>query len=171
MHPEVDNFVKAVRRKYPQNFETVKVLEVGSQNINGSVRSNFRYCDYTGIDLGEAPGVDKVLDIGDLKEVEVYDTVISCEMLEHCKEWEKALVNMYIALKRGGLLILTCAGPKRHEHGTKNHTPQDSKFTLDWYRNISKEDFTSVLPSEMFNLFYIAEVRGDTDLNVFGVKK
>jgi len=170
VHPEIDQFIVKVKEKFPEYFEGKKVLEVGSQNINGSVRSHFKECDYLGIDLGEAPGVDKVEDASKMTYFEEYDVVISSEMLEHCEEWDNALVAMFTATKIGGMFILTCAGPKRQEHGTNNHTPQDSKFTLEHYRNISVEDFLSVLPAYFFKEMNLGLHRGDTDLYFWGIK-
>ena len=171
MHPEIDQFIVSVKQKCPDYFENKKVLEVGSQNINGSVKRHFNKCDYLGLDLGEAPGVDFVCDIIDYNAPNMYDVVISCEMLEHCKTWEQALKQMYQNTKKGGLFLLTCAGNKRQEHGTNNHTPQDSKFTLDWYRNISPEDFESVLPKIAFSDYNLGLYRGDCDLYFYGIKK
>jgi len=171
MHTEVMDFVGKVKRLKPEFFSYKQVLEVGSQTINGSVRPHFLNCDYLGIDLGEAPGVDLVLDVKDMDYEEEFDVVISSEMLEHCKTWEIALQNMYKAVRKGGIFILTCAGPGRHEHGTENHTPQDSKFTLDWYRNISTDDFMSVLPDSMFSEYSLGVYRGGTDLYFWGIRK
>jgi SAM-dependent methyltransferase len=172
MHPEVDQFIVRVKELHPEYFAGKKVLEVGSQNINGSVRGHFVNCDYTGIDLGEAPGVDVVSDIIDYKHPEEFDVVISSEMLEHCKEWKKALKQMYANIKPGGLFILTCAGPNRQEHGTHNHTPQDSKFTLEHYRNISIGDFNKALPIlDLFGECELGLTRGDCDLVFWGIKK
>lgn len=172
MHPEVAHFVDKVREQFPVFFMGDKrVLEVGSYNINGSIRSLFEVIDYTGIDLGEGPGVDIVSDINDFDDPYGYDVVISMEMLEHCKEWEKALLKMYKLTRSGGLFILTCAGPARQEHGTHRTTPQDSKFTLDHYRNISVADFLSVLPTRLFKQSSISLEREDCDLLFWGIRK
>ncbi len=171
MHPEIDQFVEQVKDKHPSYFKEKKVLEVGSQNINGSVKSHFRECDYLGMDLGPAPGVDFVCSINDYKAPNLYDVVISSEMLEHCKDWQNALLQMYENTKPGGIFILTCASTNRQEHGTNVHSPQDSKFTLDWYRNISVEDFESVLPKELFSQYSLGCYRGCTDLYFYGIKK
>jgi SAM-dependent methyltransferase len=171
MHPEIDEFVVKVKNKFPVYFVDTDVLEVGSQDINGSVRKHFNHCEYLGIDLGEATGVDQVVSIIDFDMPNTYDVVISSEMLEHCKEWDEALKQMYINTKPGGLFILTCAGPNRHEHGTSNHTPQDSKFTLEHYRNISLEDFESALPLSGFSECNLSLERGNTDLYFWGIKK
>lgn len=170
MHPEIDDFVVLVKDLLPTYFENAKVLEVGSQDINGSVRKHFKNCEYLGIDLGPAPGVDLVADICTYTGKELSDVVISSEMLEHCKYWQLALEQMYKNLSPGGLMILTCAGPARHEHGTSKHTPQDSKFTLDHYKNISLEDFKSVLHPGLFKEYSLGLYRGNTDLYFYGIK-
>jgi hypothetical protein len=45
------NFVNSVKMKYPNNFENVRVLEIGSYNVNGTVRVFFDKCEYVGIDV------------------------------------------------------------------------------------------------------------------------
>jgi SAM-dependent methyltransferase len=169
MHPEIDVFVASVKNKYPDMFNNTSVLEIGSQNINGTVRSHFTNCDYIGTDLGPAKGVDVVHDITTKSFTGKFDVVISSEMLEHCKDWEKALINMYNNVKKNGLFILTCAAPKRQEHGTHKHTPQDSMFTLEHYRNISVTDFDSILPAMFFNDHSLGYYRGETDLYFWGI--
>lgn len=171
MHIEVQQFVGHVRQLLPDYFQNKKVLEVGSLNINGTVRVFFNDCDYTGIDLAEGPGVDKTISIHELVEPSTYDVVISTEMLEHDKHWKDSLWRMYDNLKAGGLMILTCAGPQRPEHGTTRTSPQDSPFTTDYYRNISAEDFIGVLGGTLFQSPHLQYERGEQDLMFFGIKK
>jgi hypothetical protein len=54
------DFVGAIKKSYPEFFTNAKVLEVGSLDINGSIRPFFENCDYLGVDLGEGRGVDMV---------------------------------------------------------------------------------------------------------------
>ncbi len=172
MHNGAHHFVQDVKSKYPEYFiRPSKVLEVGSANINGSIRLHFDVDSYLGIDLGEATDVDFVCSITEYKAPRMYDVVISVEMLEHCKEWEQSLRQMYENTKPGGLFLLTCAGPNRQPHGIPENNPHDSKFTLDWYRNISKEDFLKVLPKDIFIECSIGEYDGDTDLRFWGIRK
>lgn len=171
MHREVDEFILSVQSKYPEYFTSKKVLEVGSLDINGSVRRHFTGCDYTGIDVGPGKGVDLVSPIHLFQHPDEYDTLISTEMLEHDQYWQKSLQVMYLNLKKGGLLLLTCAGPNRQEHGTTRTTPGDAPFTNDYYRNISCEDFESILPKEFFTEYSLGLYRGDCDLYFYGIKK
>ena len=57
-HPEQAEFFSRVRTSYPAAFDRVNVLEVGSLDINGSVRELFKNCRYVGVDLQLGPGVD-----------------------------------------------------------------------------------------------------------------
>lgn len=170
MHTEPLEFFKSIKRQFPKYFKKKKVLEVGSLNINGTIRSFFEECNYTGIDIGEGPGVDKVVHIHNLIEPEEYDVVASTEMLEHDKYWRQSLTQMYENTKKKGLMIITCAGPSRQEHGTSRTTPGDSPFTNDWYKNISIEDFCSVLPPSLFEDSSVAYVRNAADLTFWGIK-
>lgn len=171
MHGEVSQFIEEVKEKYPKYFYANRVLEVGSLNINGTIRSMFVACNYLGIDLGKGPGVDLICPIHELDHYQTYDTVISTEMLEHDQYWQLSLRRMYDTLKPGGVLILTCAGPKRHEHGTTRTTPGDAPFTNDYYRNITLDDFSSVLPADYFSESKLEYRRADADLCFYGIKK
>lgn len=173
MHREPEQFVAAVKRQVPDYFSGKKVLEVGSLDINGSVRGFFTDCQYTGIDLGEGKGVDVVAHVTDYHRLDdgEFDAIVSTETLEHDHAWAKSLTAMYRLLKPNGLLLVTCAAPNRPEHGTMRTGSADaSPFTADYYRNISVEDFAAVLPANLFSKSYLG-YRGDKDdLYFAGVK-
>src|SRR5688572_15830496 len=105
MHIEVRNFIRKVKKEHPKFFRFTRVLEVGSQNINGSVREHFFLCEYIGLDLGPGKKVDLVCHGADFKTPGLFDVVISCEALEHDRRWNETLLQMYENLKPGGLLI------------------------------------------------------------------
>lgn len=171
MHPEISSFVNVVKIAHPEYFKGKKVLEVGSLDINGTIRGHFEKASYIGLDLGPGKGVDIVSPIHQYEPGHQFDIVISTEMLEHDIHWQESLRKMYDLLEPNGLLVLTCAGPARQEHGTKRTTPGDSPFTTDYYRNISLEDFSSVLGKELFDSYSLDLYRGDTDLYFFGIKR
>jgi SAM-dependent methyltransferase len=176
MHLAVRRFLADVRRELPHKFRFRKVLEIGSKSINGSPRKYFWFCKYTGIDLSEGKGVDIVADFTSIVDnerlfSEKFDVVISTEMLEHCDKWKEALERMFFFLKDGGLMIMTCAGEDREPHGTITDHPECSPDTLDYYRNITKEDFKSVLPSNLFDIYVLMNGRDKQDLYFYGIKK
>jgi SAM-dependent methyltransferase len=96
------------------------VLEVGSCNVNGSVRELFP-TPYTGIDIVQGPGVDIVVEDGSIPfEDETFATVVSTEMLEHALDPVFAFMEMVRVLKPGGILLVTARG-----NGFPRHNPPD----------------------------------------------
>jgi SAM-dependent methyltransferase len=83
------------------------VLEVGSFNVNGSVRSMFAE-PYIGLDMRDGPGVDVVGDVlthhfGDGE----FNTIVSTETLEHCAQPWKAIERMSYWLAPGGKMLIS----------------------------------------------------------------
>jgi hypothetical protein len=148
-------------------------LEVGSHNINGSPRPYFWFCNYTGVDITRGKGVDIIGVLSHVKYMlkNEYQTVISTEMLEHDSGWKESLQIMYDLLEDKGLLIITCAAPHREEHGTLRAHRHCSPDTQNYYRNISTEDFESVLPPELFSVYRLQYANGKEDLQFYGLKK
>ncbi len=169
MHPESAAYVENIRERFPEKFRGQRVLEVGSLDINGSVRQFFEDCDYFGIDLGPGAGVDRVIAVLDLIAPASYDVVICSEALEHDRHWDRSLMQMWANLKSGGLFVFTCAGPARREHGTTLQDSMSSPFTLDYYRNLSVADVHGVLPLLALT-GEIIEGRQGQDIYGYGVK-
>lgn len=136
MHKQAREYVEAVKATFPSYFRHCKVLEIGSKNVNGTIRTLFDECEYVGLDLSEGKGVDVVCHAADYQTEDRYNTIICMEALEHDRRWKETLKNAVSLLAPYGLLILTAAGPERKEHGTRNHTPEDSPDTLDYYGNL-----------------------------------
>ena len=171
-HKQQQHYVNSLKLLYPEQFYNKKILEVGSLDINGSVRSFFEKCEYTGIDVGEGRGVDLVIPGQEYDAPDSsFDTCISCECLEHNPFWLETFINMHRLCKPSGLVIMTCATTGRVEHGTTRSQPGCSPLTLDWdyYKNLTEEDFTQELNfSQLFSEFKFT-VQG-TDLQFYGVK-
>jgi len=149
-HKTQMDFVRRTRERFPERFTDCRVLEIGSLIIAGSVRGLFKRCRYEGCDLGEGEGVDIVCPAHKLEQREAYyDTIISCEALEHDSFWSKTLDHATTMLSPGGLLVLTWAGQKRKEHGTHDHTPQDAPFTNGYYYAPSMYEVASRLWGRM----------------------
>jgi len=139
MHESVMQFVA---QKCP-SVAGKSVLEVGSLNVNGSVRSILEPqgpSQYLGIDMCDGPGVDRICDVQTYAAREgcisladgsfvpaPYDFVISCEMLEHAEDWKGAFRAMCDLLKPGGTLLLTTRGPGFPRH----NVPDYWRFTWD----------------------------------------
>lgn len=101
-----------------------KILEVGSLNVNGSVRGNFPDAgEYIGIDMRPGREVDVVATAEDLPELygpEHFDLVLCLETLEHCEFWKQALKGTWHVLKTGGKLCLTTPLRNKGRHNYPN---------------------------------------------------
>lgn len=87
------------------------VLEVGSYDVNGSVRPIFSRYAYTGVDRREGPGVDQVAEASHLPFLAAqFDVVVSTEMLEHDTRPWRSVAEMARVLRKRGTLILTARG-------------------------------------------------------------
>lgn len=172
-HNAQNVFFRQVRRTYPEYFVWKNVLEVGSLNINGTVRDLFKNCNYVGVDLDYGPGVDIAVQGQDLEfPDDSFDVTISAECFEHNPFWKETFLNMVRMTKPGGLITFTCAGKDRPEHGTRRSDIGSSPLTVasgwDYYRNLEEEDFTDLLDGVVGQFFYNA---GAQDLYFVGRKK
>lgn len=84
-----------------------RTLEVGSLDVNGSVRRLFSG-EYVGIDATKGKGVDEVMDAHALSYPDAsFDTVVSTSMLEHDAAFWQTLPEVGRVLRKDGYLILT----------------------------------------------------------------
>jgi SAM-dependent methyltransferase len=87
----------------------LKVLDVGSYDVNGNFKDLFKDQTYTGCDMSAGPNVDVVQESPFVLpfDDESFDVVISGNMFEHCEmPWLMAL-EMVRVLKKGGKLAVT----------------------------------------------------------------
>jgi cyclopropane fatty-acyl-phospholipid synthase-like methyltransferase len=111
MHPGAFEFVS----RYA-TAEVIDVIEIGSRDINGSIRCHFPAASWIGLDLHAGPSVDVVCDAIDyIPEVPV-DLVVIAEVFEHAANWGEILTHAAMWLKPGGQILITCAGPGREPH-------------------------------------------------------
>lgn len=126
------------------------VLEIGSKNINGSIRSVFGRIPYWGIDWQDGPDVDEVADGGKWRSDRKFDTVICMECLEHAPNGKEICQTAFEQLTPGGVFITTSAGI-----GRPPHSAVDGGLQLrggEWYCNIQRSDLEEWLQPFMLNL-------------------
>ena len=93
---------------YPEEVKGKRIIEVGSQDVNGSLRpiiESWKPAEYIGVDLVEGSGVDVICDAEEIVERfgrESFDVVISTEVLEHVRDWRKVLSNIKNICRPGG---------------------------------------------------------------------
>lgn len=166
-------FVQMVKDARPEFFEWTNVIEIGSLNINGTVRDFFSYPNYVGFDVGEGPGVDySVYGEEVAYPPNSFDVAITTECFEHAEGWRDIWLNMVRMLKPGGLIVMTCAGTGRPEHGTSRSDIGSSPLTVaqgtEYYGNLTPEDFTPDLREGVDVRFYENTV--NCDLYAWGIK-
>lgn len=114
------------------------VLEVGSLDVNGSIRrfvESRKPATYVGIDIVDGPGVDLVLDCDNLPSVycdNMFDVVISAEMMEHTESWQTSMLAMVRVLRPGGVIVITTRAPGFAYH----HEPDRWRYTQEGFANI-----------------------------------
>ena len=166
--------------KFPQFFTGVKVLDVGSADINGTNKPWFDNCEYIGLDVRPYRNVD-IVSIAHEYDApnESFDVVSSTSELEHDMYWDKTLQKMVKLLKSGGFMWFS-AGYRRPEHGTKYRSPDDSltvRYNDQWalhYRNISEADVRRTIKvDDIFSQyeFSYSKDNDNLDLHFWGVKK
>lgn len=174
-HPEQQAFVQRVKEQFPWAFDNASVLEVGSLDINGSVRQFFDAKRYVGVDIGEGPGVDVVCKGHEYKDRKRFDCVISCECFEHNPHWVETFRNMVRLTRTGGLVVFSCATTGRSEHGTSRTCAWASPLTVaqgwDYYRNLTEQDFRNEFDIDVMFSSYAFEVNpASSDLYFWGIK-
>lgn len=142
-HPQQQRFVARVAALHRVDGP---LLEIGSLDVNGSVRDLFSRADpYVGIDLAPGRAVDVVASGHDFGRDASFATVVTTECLEHDPGWRETLANIERVLRPGGLLVLTCATTGRHEHGTARTSPTMSPPTNDHYMNLTAHEVVAAL--------------------------
>jgi len=172
-------FFRRVRKRFPRFFVgDIRVLDIGSLDINGNNRRFFRpTCRYVGLDLGEGRNVDVVCVAHEYAEPSgSFDVVLSSNALEHDMYFAKTLVNMVRLVRPGGLMFFQ-ATHRYRAHGLARKTPQDSPFTSkipgwdNYFRNVTVEMVREVLDLEtLFTEHLLEYPEGTKDIAFWGVR-
>jgi len=173
-HFENKEFFRLYRKYLIKDTNKLKILEIGSYDVNGSIKNIFLPSNYIGCDISPGENVDIVSFGHELNlEDNYFDLVISSEVFEHDRNYKKTFKNMYRMLKPNGAFLFTCAGLGRIEHGTSRTNPDDSPGNKliedDYYKNLAASDFSSFV-DEKFHYYEFIENKFHKDLYFFGIK-
>jgi len=179
-HSAQQLFFTRLRDRFPHYFTDVRVLEIGSLDVNGNLRHLFTSpVWYTGIDLAPGPNVDVVSPAHLFDFPCCFDTILSAETLEHDLYYVRSLENILRLLRPGGLLAISCATTGRPEHGTSKSHPEDAPFLsqmsptwADYYRNLTESDLRPPLsPDTTFESYEFQVNPIIHDLYFWGIKR
>lgn len=109
MHPSALTNGKLFFDTYAARLEGAMVVDIGAQNVNGSLRDVMpAHLRYVGVDFVNAPGVDVVLtDPYQLPfDGESVDIVVTSSCLEHSEMFWLTFLEILRVLRPGGLLYM-----------------------------------------------------------------
>jgi hypothetical protein len=154
MHPDAGNFIA--------EFKTaglITVVEIGSRDINGTVRHLFPNATWTGLDLYAGPAVDVVCNAAEWTPPSLVDMVVCCEVLEHAANWRQLIGAAFRWLKPDGVFLVTCAAP-----GRAAHSHHDGQLLRDgeYYENLSGKQIAEVCVEVGFQVIQTRQGLYDT---------
>jgi hypothetical protein len=153
-------------RRFVNHFKTAKkisVIEIGSRNVNGTIRDLFPNATWIGLDRAPGPCVDVVGDAERYQPVEPVDVVICCEVLEHANNWRALIQCAASWLKPDGIFIMTCAGSGRKPHSAVDGGPLRPD---EYYRNLPFDEISGAMQVAGFES--IADGSSGNDTRVCG---
>ena len=175
-HIQQFQFFQSVAKQHHEFFTGGRVAEIGSLNINGSIRECFKSYEYIGFDISEGDGVDDVQQGQLISSLSgYYDVTVSAECFEHNPFWVETFSNMLRMTRPGGLVIFSCATTGRQEHGTTRTSPNDSplstKLGWNYYRNLDANDFLETFNmAGWFDGFHFLICPQTFDLYFYGIR-
>jgi SAM-dependent methyltransferase len=121
--------------KYIPNLEGKKILDVGSYDVNGTLKPIFEKGIYTGLDMEAGPNVDVVSDAHNIPfENEVFDVVTSSSCFEHDDMFWVTFLEMCRVVKPGGYLYVQAPS-----NGPYHGWPGDNwRFYIDSWKALEK---------------------------------
>ena len=160
-------YVEWAVAEHDLNRQPLSVLEIGSANVNGTVRDLFlNVRQYVGIDVAPGPGVDLVASSHDLWQTHrprSVDVVLCLEMLEHDTDPWHTTREIYRVLKEGGVCVASARGNGFGEH----NNPDRWRFMPDGWHDLWAESFEILdeRPDPMVQGFFVvARPKDDGDL-------
>jgi SAM-dependent methyltransferase len=154
-------------REFVANFATdqaVRVIEIGSLNVNGTIRDLFPQAAWIGLDRVAGPCVDVVCDAAQFAPQSPVDVVICCEVLEHADNWQRLIELAFQWLSPDGVFVMTCAGLGRQPHSCDGGELRDGEY----YRNLSPVEIREAIRAAGFRWQITRQMQ--TDIQSFAVR-
>ena len=101
------NAEKFYKKYCEKNIQTKKVLDVGSYDVNGTLKPIFEKGNYIGLDMEKGPNVDVVSNAHEIPfQDNHFDIVLSSSCFEHDDMFWETFLEMCRVLKPGGYMYL-----------------------------------------------------------------
>lgn len=160
MRQQTGTFINLFFEKHPE-FKPSNVLDVGSLDETGIVKTSLKGIAYTGIDMSNGSNVDVVLNGHDLVShfgKDSFDMVVCFDTLEHDNAFWVTLDQMKQVLKPNGYLLI--GAPSNHcplhRHPQDYWRFMDDSFPVlfdnmsDFYMDIQKDNPNSEGNDEIY---------------------
>ena len=89
----------------PQRVAEVGAYIVTHEGTGGTFRDIFGHCEYTGLDISDGPGVDRVISLDNFGD-DQFDVVISGSTIEHVQDMQEFAEQCIRITRPGGLLCV-----------------------------------------------------------------
>jgi SAM-dependent methyltransferase len=164
MHEAVLEFVGPMVAQH--DLDGGDVLDLGGRNVNGTPRHLFPNATrWIVVDAADHPSVDVVADAATLDLGQLFDVVVSTELLEHTPSGAAIVASACRHLRPGGVFVATMAGPGRAPHGMSGaHRPAPDE----WYENVEPATLDAWLTAAGFDTWTIDQK--DTDVRCVAFK-
>lgn len=134
-HSAYVNAEKFYKKYCENNIENKTILDVGSYDVNGTMKPIFQKGIYLGVDMEEGPNVDVVANANELPfKDESFDIVISSSCFEHDDMFWETFLEMCRVAKPDGYLYVQAP-----QNGPYHGWPGDNwRFYADSWRALAK---------------------------------
>jgi SAM-dependent methyltransferase len=180
-HAEQTEFFELVfRSMLPKQDTKINIIDFGSLDINGGPHQLLDSIDhnYVGVDIDEGDNVNMVKH-GELVDLpsSIFKIAMSSELFEHTPVWREIFYNMCRLTQPGGIVVLSCAGRFRPEHGT---TRSDNGYSapfvvaqgVEYYGNVTARDISKAIPLDYwFDRYRLFEAQNFNDTYFVGIRK
>ena len=151
-------------RQQLSRLDPLRVVEFGSLDVNGSVRSVYCQAEsWWGVDVVYGPGVNEVADAAHWDTIHRFDVAVCAEVFEHTEDWRDILATAHNVLVPGGLLVASCATEDRPAHSVSGGDLKDGEY----YKNVSRSEMVTALKTWTEHTVTVADGHfGNDDLYV-----
>lgn len=143
------------------------LLDIGGRNVNGSATEYFPFMTVTTLDIEPDVGVDIVANAAEWTPTAAWDVVLCTEVFEHTAEWPEIVRTAYEALRPGGRLIATMAGPDRPAHSMFDG---NSLRPGEYYGNVEPRDLLHELREAGFVEIVVDHRPSPSDVRCYAEK-
>ncbi len=159
------------------NLAQAKVLELGSYDVNGSLRSHApESTEYVGLDLEAGPGVDIVVEPGKPWPVpdNYFDLVLASSVFEHDPMFWVTFLQMIKKVKNGGYIYISAPSNGSVHRYPEDHWrfyPDSGLALMRWAESQGQhvhlvESFTAARKGDQWNDFVALFRKGRTKKNL-----